>query len=177
MREHREEFKPFLDVSARGASELRRAPRRAGRNLSSVFSSGVATAQEIVASMDAHILRISKDREWADQPELLAAAGAFGINIGIYKEAQSEQEFEGTVVFGSGGAGAPLCRLAFHKWQHYSSVRSSEGLFQGTLNTPAAEPAEKQRHLSRTSRKARKRALKEQKKLDVKWAIRRKARE
>lgn len=159
MGSHANDFQPFIDVAAQGQAEVRRGGRKSRAPAAS--GGGVvaeATGEESKSSFEAYLSRMSQDREWGDNLELSAVAKAFGVDIGVYEPGGDDLTLWRRVVV-CGVSGAPLARIAFHNWRHYSSVRPQNSTFVVLRNAYVAAGVKqptRHRHLSRKDRRKRK---------------------
>ncbi|KAE9963002.1 hypothetical protein BLS_009222 [Venturia inaequalis] len=125
MIEHKDYFKQFLDVQPGGGT--RRNPKRknTGSYNSQVNYAG-PTEDDVSQAFDAHILRMKKGGTWGDNMEIVAFAAAFHTDVRIY---MTEYSY---MIPGQGDeASRKIAHIAYHDWEHYSSIRNLDGPHSG----------------------------------------------
>lgn len=142
MREHAEYYKLFIDVHPGGG--IRRNPKRKNAGAySSPANFLPPSAADIDRVFENHLINMAKGGTWGDNMEITAFSSAFGYDVKIY-----QRDFA-YVVSGNGEEDAhrPVAHIAYHTWQHYSSIRNLEGPHQGMPNVSpkALSPEEEQK--------------------------------
>lgn len=121
MRQHSSYFKLFLSVP----------PARKKAKGKSEFVAPSETA--IDAAFEQHVKRMSQQGVYGDNIEICAFAREFGVHVKIY-----QRDFA-YVVTGDGGGdgggdgdgGRKMVHIAYHTWEHYSSIRNIKGPHTG----------------------------------------------
>ncbi|KAE9371261.1 cysteine proteinase, partial [Stipitochalara longipes BDJ] len=120
MRDHADEYKPFINVEAGGG--FRRNPKRKNVGASSThFENSLPTQEQIDAAWERHLDNMSKNGVYGDNMEIRAFTKAFGVDVKIYNRDNSyyiKAEDQGT---------RPVVHVARHNWEHYSSIRNVHG--------------------------------------------------
>ncbi|KAK9471959.1 uncharacterized protein V1510DRAFT_180318 [Dipodascopsis tothii] len=79
-----------------------------------------------------HLVRMAQDGTYGDNLEIVAFASAFGVRVRVY---QPDLAYD----IGPATAAAPAARtvhIAYHSWEHYSSVRRRGGPRRGPPDIP-----------------------------------------
>ena len=88
MRDHPEDFKPFINVEVGGGS--RRNPKRknvAAATVTLVYTP--PTQEQVDAAWEAHLDRMSRNGTYGDHIEIRAFTKAFGVDVKIYNRSNS----------------------------------------------------------------------------------------
>ncbi|KAL8692112.1 MAG: hypothetical protein Q9218_002808, partial [Villophora microphyllina] len=131
MRANSDYYKNFIEVHPGGGS--RRNPKRKNAG---AFSSRVipdaATAAETDAVFEGYLTRMAKGGTYGDNMAIGAFAKAYNVDITIYLAdyAYSVRDHEN-------GGGHKMLHIAYHTYEHYSSVRNIRGPHTGIPNTEA----------------------------------------
>lgn len=128
MREHAAYYKQFIDVHPGGG--IRRNPKR--KNAGSYSSPANFTPPsdaEIDKVFEGHLQSMARGGTYGDNMEIVAFSSAFGVDVKIY-----QRDF----AFMISGAGEPsddaersVAHIAYHVWEHYSSIRNLDGPHTG----------------------------------------------
>ncbi|KAI9776523.1 MAG: hypothetical protein M1816_005241 [Peltula sp. TS41687] len=131
MRDHAENFKQFIEVHAGGGT--RRNPKR--KNAGAYSTPGsmlVPTTEEVQKNFESHLARMSKGGTYGGNLELSAFTAAFNVDVKIYQRAFAYMMTAGND--NEGGEERPVAHIAYHTWEHYSSVRNIDGPHTGPPN-------------------------------------------
>lgn len=123
MRQHASYYKQFIDVNPGGG--IRRNPKR--KNVSAASSSSfVAPSQsDIDRVFDSHLQSMARGGTYGDNMEITAFASEFKYDVKIY-----QRDFAYVVSSGQDGD-RPVAHIAYHIWEHYSSIRNLDGPHSG----------------------------------------------
>lgn len=88
-------------------------------------------------SWEGYLNRMARDGVYGDNPEIVAFANFYGVNVVIY---QSEHLF--VVSCQNATSSTPAMHIAYHEWEHYSSVRNRSGPHKGLPEVNPKEPVE-----------------------------------
>ncbi|KAF2083645.1 cysteine proteinase, partial [Saccharata proteae CBS 121410] len=132
MRDHPEEFKGFIPVNPGGGT--RRNPKRKNTQPTTVFT---PTQEEIDRVWEQHLAYMAEGGTWGDNIELVAFARAYNVNIRIYVH-----DFAYNIFAGPEDPDREVLHIAWHKWEHYSSIRNIDGPHTGLpeVRVRAADP-------------------------------------
>ncbi|RDL31978.1 uncharacterized protein BP5553_09380 [Venustampulla echinocandica] len=129
MRENPEPYKPFIDVNQGGGQ--RRNPKRKNVGASSSsFMYAPPTPQQIDAAWEARLQQMAGSGTYGDNIEIQAFTKAYNTDVRIFNHnntnywVRAEQD----------GVARPMAYIAYHNWEHYSSVRNIQGPFSGLPN-------------------------------------------
>lgn len=86
-------------------------------------------------SFDDRMRRMEEDAVYGDNTEIVAFAQRYETNVHIY---QADQMY----VVSCNVKNAGECHIAYHIWEHYSSVRNSDGPHSGKPNVRAVSSGE-----------------------------------
>lgn len=139
MREHADYYKQFIDVHPGGG--IRRNPKRKNAGAYSSTSNFVPPSEaDIDRVFESHLQSMSKGGTYGDNMEITAFSSAFDYDVKIY-----QRDFA-YMVSGSGveDTGRPVAHIAYHMWEHYSSIRNLDGPHTGmpTVNPHLLSPEE-----------------------------------
>lgn len=131
MRDHAAYYKQFIDVHPGGGT--RRNPKRKNAG---AFNSPASIATPSEADIDkvfeGHLDVMAKGGTYGDNMEITAFSSAFGVDVKIY-----QRDFA-YMVSGAGDYGdqadRPVAHIAYHMWEHYSSIRNLDGPHAGLPN-------------------------------------------
>lgn len=130
MHEHSDYFKQFLSIPA--------APKKKKKTKKSAAGGGGGGYQPpsesaIDAEFAQHLKRMSQQGVYGDNIEICAFARRYNCDVKIY-----QREFAYVVVGGNGGGDGggdggqrKLVHIAYHTWEHYSSIRNLAGPYAG----------------------------------------------
>jgi len=146
MREHANYYKLFIDVHPGGG--IRRNPKR--KNVSAYSSPASNTAPPTEADIDrvfeSHLQSMARGGTYGDNMEITAFASAYDVDIKIY-----QRDFAYMVTGGAEDTSKPVAHIAYHNWEHYSSIRNLDGPHFGPpevsakLLTPEEEARQKEK--------------------------------
>ncbi|KAF3936290.1 hypothetical protein ABW19_dt0207516 [Dactylella cylindrospora] len=126
MREHSDFFKLFLSVAP---------PRRNKKSSASSAATSIPTEDAIDRAFSEHVTRMEKSGVYGDNLEIVAFSRCYDVNVKIY-----QKEFAYQISCSDDPAevaGKRLLHIAYHSWEHYSSVRNIDGPHSGL---PKVEP-------------------------------------
>ncbi|KAF2396534.1 cysteine proteinase [Trichodelitschia bisporula] len=127
MRANAAYFKAFVIVKP-----TRRNPKRKNAGVFSVAPiPEVPTEAAIDAAFAAHLADMAKGGTWGDSLELKAFVDAYGINVKVWQST-------GELSVESCKKTTKSAHIAYHHWQHYSSVRNVDGPHTGLPNVDAS---------------------------------------
>lgn len=133
MRAHAEYYKQFIDVYPGGG--IRRNPKRKNAGAYSSPTNAPAPSEaDIDRVFESHLQRMAKGGTYGDNMEITAFSSAYDVDVKIY-----QRDFA-YMVTGGGGAedsNRPVAHIAYHIWEHYSSIRNLDGPHSGR---PAVSP-------------------------------------
>ncbi|KAK3072101.1 hypothetical protein LTR53_007409 [Teratosphaeriaceae sp. CCFEE 6253] len=131
MREHAAYYKQFIDVYPGGG--IRRNPKR--KNVGA-YSSPANAAPPSEADIDrvfeSHLTSMARGGTYGDNMEITAFASAYSVDVKIY-----QRDFAYMVSGGGDESQKPVAHIAYHLWEHYSSIRNLDGPHNGM---PAVSP-------------------------------------
>lgn len=81
MRDHPDEFKPFLPVNG---GQRRNPKRKNAGTASTSFTFTAATETEIAVAYEAHLAKMAQGGVWGDNVEIQAFANAYNTDVKIY---------------------------------------------------------------------------------------------
>ncbi|KAK4544918.1 hypothetical protein LTR36_003823 [Oleoguttula mirabilis] len=121
MRENATYYKQFIDVHPGGG--IRRNPKR--KNVGA-YSAPPNTAPPSQADIDrvfeSHLESMARGGTYGDNMEITAFSSAFNVDVKIY-----QRDFAYMITGGGPDAGRPIAHIAYHQWEHYSSIRNLDG--------------------------------------------------
>ncbi|KAG0636627.1 hypothetical protein HOY80DRAFT_1138976 [Tuber brumale] len=141
MRNNASYFKLFLDVGP-----TRRAPKRKAAKNNTGKNAAVTAAPPSESAIDVafaqHLSRMARSGVYGDNMEISAFAREYGCDVKIY-----QRDFAYVVTGGDGGGHEGgggrrdpgkgkkrVLHIAYHTWEHYSSVRNRDGPHTGPPN-------------------------------------------
>lgn len=139
MHEHSDYFKQFLSIPA--------APKKKKKTKKSAAGGGGGGYQPpsesaIDAEFAQHLKRMSQQGVYGDNIEICAFARRYNCDVKIY-----QREFAYVVVGGNGGGDGggdggqrKLVHIAYHTWEHYSSIRNLAGPYAGLPDVKPVVP-------------------------------------
>ncbi|KAK4494074.1 hypothetical protein PRZ48_014337 [Zasmidium cellare] len=142
MREHEHYYKQFIDVHPGGG--IRRNPKRKNAGAySSPANFSLPSSADIDRVFESHLDNMARGGTYGDNMEITAFSSAFGYDVKIY-----QRDFA-YMVSGSGDedSNRPVAHIAYHNWEHYSSIRNLDGPHTGMPNVSpkALSPEEEQK--------------------------------
>ncbi|KAI9821758.1 MAG: hypothetical protein M1827_002339 [Pycnora praestabilis] len=149
MREHASYYKQFIDVQPGGG--VRRNPKRKNAGAySTPINALPPSAEEVERVFESHLQSMARGGTYGDNMEISAFSAAFEVDVKIY-----QRDFAYMISALDKGMERDVAHIAYHVWEHYSSIRNISGPHTGppevepaTLS-PADEKIEKER-LSKT---------------------------
>lgn len=123
MREHAEYYKQFIDVNPGGG--IRRNPKRKNVRVASSSNFVPPSTTDIDRVFESHLQSMSRGGTYGDNMEITAFASAFDCDVKIY-----QRDFAYVVSSGQDGQ-RPVAHIAYHIWEHYSSIRNIDGPHSG----------------------------------------------
>ncbi|KAF3904685.1 hypothetical protein ABW21_db0208599 [Orbilia brochopaga] len=133
MRLHASYFKLFLSV----------APTRRKTTRSQLVQ---PSEEQVDRAFTEHVNRMAKSGVYGDNLEIVAFARCYGVNVKIYQRDFAYQiscddgEDNGSNTGTSSGE-KQLLHIAYHSWEHYSSVRNIDGPHNGLPQVSPKEPS------------------------------------
>ncbi|KAF2492191.1 cysteine proteinase [Lophium mytilinum] len=141
MRDHAEVYKSFITVNAGGG--MRRNPKR--KNTAAInapVDNTAPTDDEIQATFEEHLRAMAQGGTYGDNMEITAFSSAFKVDVKIHQRdfaymihgelhdeiAEDPQEQR------------PVVHIAYHTWEHFSSVRKLDGPHTGLPDVEVVKP-------------------------------------
>ncbi|KAI9838174.1 MAG: hypothetical protein M1838_004663 [Thelocarpon superellum] len=125
MREHQTYYKQFIDVNSDGGR--RRNPKRKTTGASSgALNTALPSCDLIDSVFETHLQQMAKGGTWGDNMEISAFSAAYGVDVKIY-----QRELAYVVSGGDVTEKRHMLHIAYHVWQHYSSIRNIAGPHTG----------------------------------------------
>ena len=150
MREHADYYKQFIDVNPGGG--IRRNPKRKNAgSYSSPASFEAPSSADIDRVFENHLSCMARGGTYGDNMEIVAFSSAMGYDVKIY-----QRDYAFMVSGSNGETNRKVAHIAYHTWEHYSSIRNLDGPHTGmpnvTVKVLSPEEEAKQREvLSQTS--------------------------
>ncbi|KAB2581395.1 Ovarian tumor otubain [Lasiodiplodia theobromae] len=145
MRDHASEFKAFISVNPGGG--VRRNPKRKNVGAySTPYNQQVPTEEEIEQTFQRHLDTMAKGGTWGDNVEVQAFARAYDVTVKIY-----HRDFAYYVTPFQDDQKRLIVHIAYHTWEHYSSIRNLDGPHDGPPEvreraiSPETEAAQKKK--------------------------------
>ncbi|KAL9089430.1 MAG: hypothetical protein Q9165_005751 [Trypethelium subeluteriae] len=127
MRENSDYYKQFIDVQPGGGT--RRNPKRKNAGTYATTSNNFpASAADIDRVFENHLQNMARGGTWGDNMEISAFSTAFRVDVKIY-----QRDFAYMVGAGE-GSNRQVVHIAYHTWEHYSSIRNLDGPHSGLPN-------------------------------------------
>ncbi|KAI9679344.1 MAG: hypothetical protein M1817_005364 [Caeruleum heppii] len=132
MRDNASYYKQFVEVHSGGGT--RRNPKRKSAGTFASTNSAVApTAAEVDKVFEAHLQQMARGGTYGDNMEITAFSAAYGVDVMIY------QRDLAYLVRGGELRGHQTAHIAYHIWEHYSSIRNLDGPHDGLPNVQSTE--------------------------------------
>ncbi|KAL8726599.1 MAG: hypothetical protein Q9166_006634 [cf. Caloplaca sp. 2 TL-2023] len=129
MRANGDYYKSFVEVHPGGGT--RRNPKRKNAGaFATKLNTEAASAAELDAAFEGHLSRMAKGGTYGDNMEVVAFTRAFNVDLIIYK-----REHAYHVRVDETSDAPKLLHIAYHTYEHYSSVRNLRGPHTGVPNT------------------------------------------
>lgn len=128
MRDHAAYYKQFIDVNPGGGT--RRNPKRKNAGaFNSPANIPVPSEADIDKVFEGHLDVMARGGTYGDNMEITAFSSAFQVDVKIY-----QRDFA-YMVSGAGNTSdqkdRPVAHIAYHMWEHYSSIRNLDGPHTG----------------------------------------------
>ncbi|EON60813.1 hypothetical protein W97_00022 [Coniosporium apollinis CBS 100218] len=125
MRDNADYYKQFIDVLPGGG--VRRNPKRKNAGAYSTPTTYTpATPEEIDRVFESHLESMAKGGTYGDNMEIVAFSSAYGVDVKIY-----QRDFAYVVSAAGGDGQRDVAHIAYHTWEHYSSIRNLDGPHTG----------------------------------------------
>ncbi|KAH8678781.1 hypothetical protein BGZ60DRAFT_428603 [Tricladium varicosporioides] len=122
LRENAAWYKQFINVEPGGGQ--RRNPKRKNVGASSSsFSHKGPTPEEIDAAFEGHLARMARGGTYGDNMEIRAFSKAYDTDVRIFDDNTNDYYVRAS----DEGFSERVAYIAYHSWEHYSSVRNIEG--------------------------------------------------
>ncbi|KZF23206.1 OTU-domain-containing protein [Xylona heveae TC161] len=156
MRDHAPYYKQFMDVRPGGGA--RRNPKRKNAGAYASPEQMAPTPEEVERVFESHLQTMARGGTYGDNMEISAFSSAYDVDVKIYQrdfaymvsggDPDNEEESEGP---------RRIVHIAYHVWEHYSSIRNIEGPHTGPPQVKeqaisSEEQALQQERLAKTSR-------------------------
>jgi hypothetical protein len=126
MRENGAYYKQFVDALPGGAT--RRNPKRKNAGAYSSPANYVPPSQADIDKMfEMHLQNMATGGVYGDNMEIVAFASAYGWDVKIY-----QRDFAYMVSGSDDEKPRPVAHIAYHLWEHYSSIRNLDGPHVGS---------------------------------------------
>ncbi|MCJ1360633.1 MAG: hypothetical protein MMC33_010641 [Icmadophila ericetorum] len=137
MREHADFYKQFIDVRSGGG--VRRNPKRKNAGgYSSPVNQTPPTPQEIDAFFESHLQSMAKGGTYGDNMEVVAFSAAYKVNVNIHQRDFSYMVSGTDNMEDIDNTDRRVLYIAYHTWEHYSSIRNIKGPHNGLPNISLA---------------------------------------
>lgn len=128
MREHADYYKQFIDVNPGGG--IRRNPKRKNAgSYSSPASFEAPSSADIDRVFENHLASMARGGTYGDNMEIVAFSSAMGYDVKIY-----QRDYAFMVSGSQGDTDRKVAHIAYHTWEHYSSIRNLDGPHTGMPN-------------------------------------------
>ncbi|KAJ6258760.1 hypothetical protein Dda_6813 [Drechslerella dactyloides] len=145
MRTHASYFKLFLSV----------APTRRKKNAANTAAPSEDAVDRAFAD---HVNRMEKAGVYGDNLEIVAFARCYGVNVKIYQRefayqisCDGDEDVPPSAANDGSGGEPQLLHIAYHSWEHYSSVRNVDGPHTGhpvvSPRTPTEDDKRRQKEV------------------------------
>lgn len=125
MREHSAYYKQFIDVHPGGG--IRRNPKRKNAGAYSSPANHVPPSEEDIDRVfESHLQNMAKGGTYGDNMEITAFSSAYETDVKIY-----QRDFAYMVTANADDGTRPVAHIAYHLWEHYSSIRNLNGPHTG----------------------------------------------
>ncbi|KAK5117353.1 hypothetical protein LTR62_005970 [Meristemomyces frigidus] len=125
MRDNASYYKQFIDVHPGGG--IRRNPKRKNAgSYSAPANIAIPSEADIDRVFESHLLSMSRGGTYGDNMEITAFASAFDVDVKIY-----QRDFAYMITAGGDECSRPVAHIAYHLWEHYSSIRNLDGPHSG----------------------------------------------
>lgn len=128
MREHSAYYKQFIDVHPGGG--IRRNPKRKNAGAYSSPANYVPPSEEDINRVfESHLQNMARGGTYGDNMEITAFSSAYEVDVKIY-----QRDFAYMVTASGDEGHRPVAHIAYHLWEHYSSIRNLDGPHTGLPN-------------------------------------------
>lgn len=128
MREHASYYKQFIDVHPGGG--IRRNPKRKNAGAYSSPANYVPPSEaDIDRVFESHLQSMARGGTYGDNMEITAFSCAYNVDVKIY-----QRDFAYMVTGSGDDLQRPVAHIAYHLWEHYSSIRNLDGPHNGLPN-------------------------------------------
>lgn len=125
MRDNAAYYKQFIDVHPGGG--IRRNPKRKNAGAySSPANAPAPTEADVDRVFESHLESMAKGGTYGDNMEITAFASAYDVDVKIY-----QRDFAYMITGGGDDTNKPVAHIAYHIWEHYSSIRNLDGPHSG----------------------------------------------
>ncbi|KAK0266142.1 hypothetical protein LTR91_005016 [Friedmanniomyces endolithicus] len=125
MRDNAAYYKQFIDVHPGGG--IRRNPKRKNAgSYSSPANAAPPSEADIDRVFESHLLSMARGGTYGDNMEITAFASAYDVDVKIY-----QRDFAYMVTAGGDESQKSTAHIAYHNWEHYSSIRNLDGPHNG----------------------------------------------
>ncbi|MCJ1394567.1 hypothetical protein MMC18_007446 [Xylographa bjoerkii] len=129
MRENASIYRNFTAIDAGGA--IRRNPRRTTASYGTV-NRNIPSEEEINRRFYDNLNEMAKAGTYGDHLEIQAFCEAYGVDVKIYQKESGENTLEASRIMAEK---KPLVLLAYHDYEHYSTVHSLSAPHTGIIHT------------------------------------------
>lgn len=125
MRDHASYYKQFVDVHPGGG--IRRNPKRKNAGAYSSPANYVPPSEaDIDRVFESHLQSMARGGTYGDNMEITAFSSAYDVDVKIY-----QRDFAYMVTGNGDDIERPVAHIAYHLWEHYSSIRNVDGPHTG----------------------------------------------
>lgn len=134
MRANADFYRPYLIMNP-----VRRNPKRkTTASTTTSFDRTAYTEEELNKHFELHLQKMGQPGEWADNMEVSAFASALNVHVRLW-QADFHYTISPSIYYvrdreNAGVDNRPTLNIAYHKWEHYSSVRNLNGPHTGLPN-------------------------------------------
>lgn len=125
MKDHAEYYKQFIDVHPGGG--IRRNPKRKNAGAYSSPPNYVPPSEaDIDRVFESHLQSMARGGTYGDNMEITAFSSAYDVDVKVY-----QRDFAYMMTGGGPDSQRPVAHIAYHLWEHYSSIRNLDGPHTG----------------------------------------------
>ncbi|KAL8680754.1 MAG: hypothetical protein Q9186_003042 [Xanthomendoza sp. 1 TL-2023] len=129
MRANGDYYKSFVEAHPGGGT--RRNPKRKNAGtFATKFNTEAVSPADLDAAFEGHLNRMAKGGTYGDNMEVVAFSKAYNVDLIIYK-----REHAFSVKVDERAAAPKTLHIAYHTYEHYSSVRNVRGPHTGVPDT------------------------------------------
>ncbi|KAG9202933.1 hypothetical protein G6514_003714 [Epicoccum nigrum] len=139
MRDNSDFYRQYMAVN-----NLRRNPKRTSTSATSTrIDTTYYTEAQLQQQFEEHVEKMGQPGEWADNMEVSAFASALNVHVRLW-QADYTYVFSPRIYYSqndhlSEEADRRTVHIAYHTWEHYSSVRNAAGPHTGEPNVKFSE--------------------------------------